>query len=275
MNEDRREDAAREHEGKRGDREFGTIPGLVRTAHERHANRPAIEDGEVTLTYTTLAGEVERASRALIAVGVGKGDRVAVWAPNTWEWIVAALAAHAAGGVLVPINTRFKANEAGYVLVKSGARVLFTVSGFLSNDYAAMLRASDVVLPSLEHTILLRGAAAAGTMTWSDFMRRADLVSSSDARARASSVEPTDLSDIIFTSGTTGNPKGVMCTHAQSLRAFRDWAIPSGPRRGPVPCRAAVLPHLDTQGGWRRLRWGHHSSASRLRRLRLSRSEDV
>jgi acyl-CoA synthetase (AMP-forming)/AMP-acid ligase II len=251
MTSNRRDDALRESEGKRGDREFGTIPGLVRVARERHAARAAIEDGATTLTYAALAEQVERASRALMSLGIVKGDRVALWAPNVAEWIVAALGVHAAGGVVVPINTRFKANEAGYVLKKSGARVLFTVSGFLANDYVAMLRAGDVALPALEHTVLLRGVPAEGTTTWSDFMRLAERVSAADAAARAGTVEPGDLSDIIFTSGTTGHPKGVMCTHAQSLRAFRDWSDVVGLREGDR--YLVVLPFFHTFGykaGW-------------------------
>jgi acyl-CoA synthetase (AMP-forming)/AMP-acid ligase II len=246
-----RDDAPRESEGKRGDREFGTIPGLVGIARERHAARSAIEDGDTTLTYAELAEQAARAARALMALGVVKGDRVAIWAPNLWEWIVAALGVHGAGGVLVPINTRFKAGEAGYVLAKSGARVLFTVNGFLGNDYVNMLRASNVGLPALEHTVLLRGAVAGGATTWSEFMGLADRVSSQQATLRAGSVQPTDLSDVIFTSGTTGHPKGVMCTHAQSLRAFRDWSDIVGLREGDR--YLVVLPFFHTFGykaGW-------------------------
>jgi len=269
-----RADAALPDEGTRGDLEFGTLARLVRIAGERHADRTAIEDGAVTLTYAALAEEVERASRALLALGVASGDRVALWAPNIWEWIVAALATHAAGGVVVPINTRFKASEASYVLTRSGARVLFTVSGFLGNDYVAMLRAGGVDLPALEHTILLRaddGAPAQATsiagislpaesaaqrglrtpLSWSDFMASAERVSAGEAKKRAETVEPSDLSDIIFTSGTTGHPKGVMCTHAQSLRAFRDWSDTVGLRTGDR--YLVVLPFFHTFGykaGW-------------------------
>jgi HIP---CoA ligase len=239
------------NEGTRGDREFGTIPGLVQIARQRHGARTAVEDGAVTLTYAALADEVLSASRALIALGVEKGDRVAIWAPNVWEWIVAALATHGAGGVLVPINTRFKASEAGYVLEKSGARVLFTVNGFLGNDYVAMLGASDLSLPNLAHTVLLRGGAAERAMSWPEFMRLADRVAATEAAARTARVEPGDLSDIIFTSGTTGHPKGVMCTHAQSLRAFRDWSDTVGLRAGDR--YLVVLPFFHTFGykaGW-------------------------
>jgi acyl-CoA synthetase (AMP-forming)/AMP-acid ligase II len=269
-----RAEGALADEGTRGDLEFGTLARLVRIAGERHADRAAIEDGAVTLTYSALAAEVERASRALLALGVASGDRVALWAPNIWEWIVAALATHAAGGVVVPINTRFKASEAGYVLARSGARVLFTVSSFLGNDYVAMLRAGGVDLPALEHTILLRGdggapapapsdagislpagsAAQRGSGTplgWSDFTALAERVSSDEAKRRAEAVEPSDLSDIIFTSGTTGHPKGVMCTHAQSLRAFRDWSDTVGLRAGDR--YLVVLPFFHTFGykaGW-------------------------
>ena len=99
-------------EGQRGDLELGTIPRLVRVAAERHAELAAVVDDGVTLTFTELAAEVKRAARALMAVGIAPGDRVALWAPNGWEWVVAALAVHAAGAALVPINTRWKGGRA-------------------------------------------------------------------------------------------------------------------------------------------------------------------
>ena len=89
-----------------------------------------------------------------MAAGIHPGDRVAMWAPNMAEWIVAALGLVGAGAALVPLNTRFKGPEAAYVLTRSRARALFTVRGFLGIDYPAMLEDEDV--PHLERIVLLR-----------------------------------------------------------------------------------------------------------------------
>jgi acyl-CoA synthetase (AMP-forming)/AMP-acid ligase II len=219
-------------QGHRGDLEFGTIPRLVRMAAERHGDRPAVvDDGEV-LSFARLADEVSRATRALMALGVARGDRVAMWAPNSWKWIVAALAAHSAGAAIVPINTRYKGEEAAYVLRKSGARVLFTVSDFLGVDYVAMLRGVPGDLPALEHTVVVAGPPREGALAWEAFVDRAQAVPAADADARALAVVPDDLCDVMFTSGTTGRPKGATSAHAQTLRAFRDWSGIVGLRAG-------------------------------------------
>src|SRR6202034_4369702 len=91
------------------------------------------------LTFDQLADEVAAATRAIVANGIDRGDRVAIWAPNCAEWIVAALGAVGAGALLVPLNTRFKGAEAAYILRESGARLLFTVEGFLGTDFPQML----------------------------------------------------------------------------------------------------------------------------------------
>ncbi len=219
-------------EGMRGDLELGTIPRLVRGAADWFAPLAAVVDEGKTLTYAELGAAVMEAQRALMALGVARGDRVAIWAPNTWEWVVAALAVHASGAALVPINTRFKGAEAAEVIQRSGAVLLFTTVGFLGADYATMLRQSGAELPSLRATVVLRGPASDGGLSWGDFLARAGAVSEQDADARARAVEPGDLSDLLFTSGTTGRAKGVPATHAQTLRAFRDWADVTGLARG-------------------------------------------
>lgn len=216
----------------RGDLEFGTIPGLVNLVAERHESASAIEDGDVALTFRELRTRVTEASKALIALGVGHGDRVAIWAPNVWEWTVACLGAHGVGGVVVPINTRYKGLEAAYLLQTSGAKVLFTVAGFLGTDYVALLRDCGESTTALESIVVIRGEASKACLDWSSFLAKGASVSDQLARDRSDAVKPDDLADILFTSGTTGRPKGAMCTHAQNLRAVRAWTHVTGLREG-------------------------------------------
>ena len=213
----------------RGDLEWGTTPRLLHSSAERFSAREAIvdvTDGR-TLSFAGLATAVQHAARAFLAMGIERGDRVAIWAPNVWEWVVAALGLQSAGAVLVPLNTRFKGREAAYILGRSGAKALVTITGFLETDYVKLLRdAVDVEadLPDLGAIVVLRGEAPEGTTPWPEFLAAGSAVDSALAEARAQAVEPGDLSDILFTSGTTGNPKGAMLSHAQTLRAYRDWS---------------------------------------------------
>jgi HIP---CoA ligase len=213
----------------RGDLEWRTIPRLLRSSADRFSAREAIVDVSdgTTLSFTGLAAAAHDAARAFMSLGIETGDRVAIWAPNVWEWVVAALGLQSAGGVLVPLNTRFKGREAAYILGKSRAKALVTITDFLDTDYVALLRDAvdaESELPDLEGIVVVRGAAPEGTRSWPDFLAAGNAVGSAEAGVRALSVEADDLSDILFTSGTTGNPKGAMLTHAQTLRAYRDWS---------------------------------------------------
>ena len=216
--------------------EVVSIPGLVLDAAERFAGREALvdgtPDGAVRLTFPQLADEMRRSTRAAVAAGLQPGDRASVWAPNIHEWILAALGVLGAGGVLVPLNTRFKGAEAAYVLRKSGARMLFTVTGFLDTDYVEMLRGSGEDVPALERIVVLRGDAPEGTTPWADYLAAGESVPAADADARIAAVASDDLSDIIFTSGTTGRPKGAMVTHGQSLKVYDAWTEVIGLREG-------------------------------------------
>jgi acyl-CoA synthetase (AMP-forming)/AMP-acid ligase II len=206
-----------------------TIPRLVFRAAERYGDAPALEDGDLRLSFRELESEALRAARAFIAAGLEPGDRVGIWAPNVAEWILAAIGLQCAGGVLVTLNTRFKAPEAGYVLRKSRAKFVCTLAEFLGTDYVAAVASQD--LPDLEGIIALQGEAE-GATAWPEFLAAGDAVSEADARARAEAVGPDDLSDFIFTSGTTGNPKAVMTAHAQNVRAFASWTEVVGLREG-------------------------------------------
>ncbi|MGY5007454.1 FadD3 family acyl-CoA ligase [Streptomyces sp. 900105755] len=223
----------------RGDREWGTVPGLVRSAARRYADAEAVVDGRTRIGYAELGARVERAAAGCLAAGVRTGDRVGIWAPNSLEWIVAALGAVSAGGVLVPLNTRFKGTEAADVLRRSGARLLFVTGTFLGTSYVASLRRAAGEgagpgplpgLPDLRDVVVLAEDAPADFRTWKDFLAAGEGVGSGEVAARSAELDGDCLSDIVFTSGTTGRPKGAMITHAQTLRAYEVWADLAGLR---------------------------------------------
>ncbi|MER6478844.1 FadD3 family acyl-CoA ligase [Streptomyces filamentosus] len=218
----------------RGDLEWGTIPGLVRAAGERWGGREAVAEGRVRVSYAELAARVERSAAACLATGTRPGDRVAVWAPNSLDWIVAALGAVTAGAVLVPLNTRFKGTEAADVLARSRARLLFVTGTFLGTSYVASLRRAGVPLPHLERVVVLGDTAPdeTGWTTWKAFLAEGDRIPAERVRARADAIDPDAPSDVIYTSGTTGRPKGAVITHAQTLRCYEDWAALAGLAEG-------------------------------------------
>ena len=202
---------------------WSTIPELIDDAAERFGGNEAMVDGDVRWTFDELFAQIQRCAAALVATGVRHGDRVAIWAPNCWEWAVAALATHTIGGVLVPINTRFKGREAAYVLDASKARVLFTVTDFLDTDYVALL--TDAGVPAgLDEIVVLRGTVPEHATAFADLMDRPVFDDLDAVASRAAAVEPDDLCNIMFTSGTTGSPKGAMLTHVATCRAFKSWS---------------------------------------------------
>ncbi len=193
------------------DAPWRTIPELVDDAARRFAEGEALVEGETRWTFTELAERIHAAARALMASGVDRGDRIAIWAPNISEWVVAALAVHSVGAWLVPINTRFKGREARDVMRRSSVRTLFTVTDFLDNDYIA--------IPD-------------GTVSFHDFLARASAVDDAARAERAAAVQGDDVCHILFTSGTTGAPKGTMLSHEQVCRAYLVFAEVIGLHEG-------------------------------------------
>ena len=116
-----------------------TLPRMVAAAVARYGARPAIADGDVRFSFAELGAAGWRTARAFLAAGIAPGDRVAIWAPNVAEWVLAAIGAQSVGAVVVPISTRNKGRDR-HVLRKSGARLLLTIAGFLDTDYVGMLR---------------------------------------------------------------------------------------------------------------------------------------
>jgi len=203
----------------------------VLRAAEQFADLEAIVDGDTRLNFAEFARAVDDAARALVAGGVAPGERIAIWAPNMVEWAVIALAVHTVGAVVIPLNTRFKGDEAAYILAAANARRLFTVTDFLTTNYVELL-ASAASAPTLDEIVVLRGAVRPGTIGWTDFLARGAAVDIATVRARGDAVDGDDLCDILFTSGTTGAPKGAQLTHRASIRAYDAWSTVVGLRAG-------------------------------------------
>jgi HIP---CoA ligase len=173
---------------------------MVLSAADRFGDAEAVVDGPLRLTFAEVVDRIRCAAGAFAEFGIGKGDRVALWAPNSAEWIIAAFGLQTAGGVLVPVNTRYKTEEAADIIARSGAKAVLIQKGFLDQDYTA---------PASVPVIDLK----------SDF-----LTSGSPSARDGGDVDGTDISEIIFTSGTTGRPKGVLMNHIQNLRHYEEYS---------------------------------------------------
>ena len=200
-----------------------TIPHAAQSAALRWGDAVALIEGDSRYSFVQLWDDCRAATLALLARGIVDGDRIAVWAPNSYRWIVAAVAIQTCGAAVVPINTRLKGREAGDILRRTGARMLFTVDLFLSIDFAALLVDED--LPMLSETLRL-------DTQWNELLAPGQNVPADavdDALARLS---VDTVSDIIFTSGTTGTPKGVLMTHGRILPQVGEWIANTGLAQG-------------------------------------------
>lgn len=183
-----------------------TIPDMALSAADRFGDAEALVDGPLRLSYTELAQRIRRAAGAFHALGVDKGDRVAIWAPNSAHWVIAALGVVTAGGIMVPVNTRFKTEEAADIITRSGAKAVLVEKGFLGQDFAVPAGVPAIDLKS-------------------GFLDDAEPFECRD-------IDGDDIADIIYTSGTTGRPKGVMMNHRQTLRQYAEWCDRVGLRAG-------------------------------------------
>ena len=185
---------------------------ILSQAVERSPDKLAVVEPEAALSFRQLKQRVLECAGAFIASGFEPGDRFAIWAPNSVNWQVAALAGQAIGCVLVPLNTRYKHREAQDILTRSGARGIFYCRAFLGTDYAAMVERLDAT--NLELRVDVDTLEEWGSGLGTD-IRLND---------RIEAVSGDCLADVLYTSGTTGAPKGVMCTHEQNIRVFETWS---------------------------------------------------
>jgi acyl-CoA synthetase (AMP-forming)/AMP-acid ligase II len=204
-----------------------TTPAALADAADTRPDRLAIADGDTRLTFAQLHDRVRDFAAALVARGVEPGARVAIWSPNTYHWEIAALGVHWAGGVVVPINTRYTASEAADIIERVEASALVVVGDFLGADRYAQLRetAPDLTIPTVVRVSMSGNDNPADRVVdWDDFLASATDASHTQSDHRAAAVAPDDISDILFTSGTTGKSKGVLSAHRQCIGVARAWA---------------------------------------------------
>ena len=196
-----------------------TFPQAVHRQAKVFGDVELVVDGETRLTFSEFEEQMTAVARAAMACGVEAGDHIGVWAPNSARWLLAALGASAAGGAIVPMNSRFKGLEAADIVARTEPRILFTTRHFLNQDYPQLLRAAfDGKFRT--RVVVLDGDAEGDDLTWEDFLALGETIPEREAIKRRESVSCNTVSDIILTSGTTGRPKGVMTTHRQNMLAF-------------------------------------------------------
>ncbi|WP_067242430.1 AMP-binding protein [Microbacterium resistens] len=209
-----------------------TVPALLREKAELGAH-PAIVDAGRVITYGELPARVAEVSRAYLAAGVLPGDRVGLWAPNRAEFILAMLGAQAVGIAVVPLNSRYTGHEAATILARARATAIVLADGFLGRSMSTMLReaaaelgADGAVVPGLPHlrAVVTMDEGAGPVLSWSRFLSAGEGVPLARVEEAADAVTADTVMDVLFTSGTTGVPKGVMSAHRQTLGVARSWA---------------------------------------------------
>ncbi|MEE2032329.1 AMP-binding protein [Rhodococcus chondri] len=182
----------------------------------RHGDREALVDRAAgrRWTYTELAADVDALALGLLDAGIGKGDRVGIWAPNCAEWVLVQYATAKIGAIMVNINPAYRSHELQYVLEQAGVRMLVSAAEFKTSNYAAMIELVRGNCPELEDVVLL------GSSRWDEIAAAGRAALAADRApldAAAANLSPDDAINIQYTSGTTGFPKGATLSHHNVL----------------------------------------------------------
>jgi len=217
-----------------------TLAGVVAEKARTAPARPAILFDRRSITYAELVGHAEDAAKALLALGIGNGDRIGVLLGNDPDWVILSLAASMVGAGFVPLNTWYKKSELAWTIRHCGLSLLIVAPRFLKTDYAALF---GELIPELGHarpgalrsrefpalrTIIFLGDAPPGAMRHDDFLRQGRTVSDEALAGAAAAVDPDGNAFILYTSGSTAEPKGVLLNH----RGVVENGFDLGRRRG-------------------------------------------
>jgi fatty-acyl-CoA synthase len=205
-----------------------TLGRILDEAVARHPDNDAVvyADRNFRLTYRELGKVVDQVGKGLMALGVAKGEKVAVWATNVPYWVVLQFATAKIGAVLLTVNTAYRSNEVSYVLDQSDSENLFIIDGFRDTDYVQTIYdlvpelksqqrgyLKSVKFPHLRRVFFLGQEKHRGMYSIPELLALSAMVTDEDYQARQASLDPEDVVNMQYTSGTTGFPKGVMLTH--------------------------------------------------------------